>query len=231
MSNLDAAMKAEEGYINNRLQGIDDRSLIDIIAEYGFESLTEYHRQKSVHQLIQTDFNVMYTTDERAFTDISSILISESPTLLFEKHEEPFVYLGSKEYDAKAIEESGVKAYDGGYLGGTIVGGPNDLSVGIFYPSSIDIREDYLLSEFAKILQSRGVSAIVENNDILVNGKKVIGTACLATETFYGFVAYISFSDNADLVTRICGENEKKPGYITDMTADEFIEAVKQWLL
>ena len=231
MSNLDAAMKAEEGYISNRLRGIDGRSLIDIIADYGFESLTEYHEQKSIYQLTQTDFVVMHTTDDRAFTDISAILTDEQPTVLFEKHTEPFVYLGSKEYNAEAIENSGIKAYDGGYLGGTIVGGAGDLSVGIFYSSSIDIREGYLLGKFAEILQSNGVAAVADNNDILADGKKVIGTACLATETFYGFVAYISFSDNTELVTQICGESEKKPGYITGMTVDEFMEAVRQWLL
>lgn len=231
MSNLDAAMKAEEGYISNRLRGIDERSLIDIIADYGFESLAEYHEQKSQYLFEHAGYAEVYTTDEKAFEDISKILIAEKPTLLFEKHDEPFIYLGSKEYDAAAVEASGIKAYDGGYLGGTIVGGAGDLSVGIFYPSSIDIREGYLLGKFAKILQSNGVAAVADNNDILTDGKKVIGTACLATETFYGFVAYISFSDNTELVTQICGESEKKPGYITGMTVDEFMEAVRQWLL
>lgn len=229
--NIAEAIKAEEAYINNRLNGVEARPMVDIVADYGFDSLASYHEQKSLYLFEHAEYTEVHTTDEKAFEDISKILIAEKPTLLFEKHDEPFIYLGSKEYDAAAVKASGIKAYDGGYLGGTIVGGTGDLSVGIFYSSLIDIRADYILDRIAEILQKHGINAVKDNNDILVNGKKVAGTACLETNSFYGFVAYLSFSNNAEIVKQICGESEKKPGFIDGITADEFMEEMRQWLL
>ena len=225
---IEQAIEAEQVYLQKRLEGED--VALDL-SEYGYENLDAYFADKRDYQFHALDYTEMWTTDEKAFADIAAILQAEKPVLLFEKHPEPFIYLGSKDYDAAAIEASGIKAYDGGYLGGTIVGGTGDLSVGIFFPKEIDVRADHIINELVGILIVNGVNAYKDNNDIMLDGRKVAGTARLETDTYYGFVAYVSFSDNAELVRQICGDSEKKPSFISSMTADAFVEAVRQWLL
>ena len=225
------AFYAEERYITSRAAGEESRPLADILREHGFDSLEAYHAAKQEWLFAQCAFTEMNTTSDVAFQVIGQILRNEKPVLLFEDHATPFIYRGDKDLDVEKAEAAGITVYDGGYAGGTIVGGVGDLSIGIFFPLFIELRADYFLRKLADIFQAHGVSAVVDHNDILVDGAKVIGSAHLATENYYGFVAYVSFSDKAELVREICGDAVKKPGYLIGITPPELEEALSAWLL
>ncbi len=225
------AFYAEEQYITSRAADEESRPLADILREHGFDSLEAYHTAKQEWLFSQCDFTEMNTVSDVAFQVIGQILQNEKPVLLFENHATPFIYRGDKELDVEKAKAAGITVYDGGYAGGTIVGGVGDLSIGIFFPLSIELRADYFLRKLADIFQAHGVPAVVDHNDILVDGAKVIGSAHLVTENYYGFVAYVSFSDKAELVRTICGDAVKKPGYLTGITLPELEEALRAWLL
>ena len=231
MQDIVKAMEIEEKYIQSRLQDEDTPPLITLLQDAGFDTLENYFKCKNQHIFEHLDFSEVTTTDEDAFDDIANILSAEQPILLFEKHTVPFIYLGSDDYNREAVEKYNITTYEGGYLGGTIVGGAGDLSIGIFYPRSIDIRNKIILEKIVNILQKYNINALIDNNDILVNNKKVLGAATLETANYYGFVAYIGFNDNADLVIEICGEHDKKPGFLEGITAEQLMEELRQWLV
>lgn len=228
---IEKAIQAEQQYIQNRINGIETTPLIDILKEYGFNSLEEYYKQKTEFEFSSLDFHEMNTTSDVAFQVIGQILRNEKPILLFENHATPFIYHGNEEYNHEAAEKLGITVYEGGYMGGTIVGGIGDLSIGIFFPSHIEYRSKYFLNKLVEIFQKHNVNAEINNNDIMIDGKKVIGTACLETENYYGFVAYVSFSDKSELVKQVCGDAIKQPGFITGMTLEKLEEELREWLL
>lgn len=228
---IEKAIQAEQQYIQNRVNGIETAPLIDILREYGFDSLDEYRNQKTEFEFSNLNFHEMNTTSDVAFQVIGQILQNEKPILLFEDHATPFIYHGNEDYDRKAAEKLGITVYEGGYRGGTIVGGIGDLSIGIFFPSSIEYRSEYFLNKLVEIFQKHGMKAEVNNNDIMVDGEKVIGASVLETENYFGFVAYVSFSDKTEMIKQVCGNAAKKPGFIQGMTIDELEEELRLWLL
>ena len=155
----------------------------------------------------------------------------KQPTLLFGDSDKTFIYHGNEEYNAQTVKELDIPVYEIGYEGGTIVGAAGDLSIGIFYPDTIDLRSDYILDKIASILQNHGIAAQVDNNDVLVDGKKVLGSAHLTSNGFFVFVAYASFSDKSELIQKICGNAAKAPSYLTGISRSELIRGMSEWLV
>ena len=146
------------------------------------------------------NFTEVHTISDVAFETIRNILIAENPVLLFEKHETPFIYHGDEDYNIERARASNITVYEGGYAGGTIVRDAGDLSIGIFLPIEIDLNSKFFLNKIAEILNKYNTPAVVDNNDIMVNNRKVIGTSTLSTDNYFGFVAYVSFNDKTELI-------------------------------
>ena len=225
------AINAEQQYINDRINGIETRSLIDILRDYNFTSLNEYYLAKKEWQLQNCGMIEQHCEIPEVPTTLATIISLKQPTLLIVESNSPFIYHGDEEYNEQAVIELDIPVDEMGHSGGTIVGGAGDLSIGIFFPLNIDARSDYILQRFVDIFQNHGIAAEVNNNDVLVDGKKIIGSAHLASDDLFAFVSYISFSDKTELVQKICGPAEKTSGYLTGISRSELIRGMKEWLL
>lgn len=228
---MDELITIEEQYVQDSLNSMASRSLNEIVQERGFATLDEYYKAKQQWLFNELQFTEQITTSSMAFADIATILQNEQTVLLFEKHETPFIYHGDEPFNEEEAARQSIPVYEGGYMGGTIVGQIGDLSVGIFFPKKIEVRMQDLLHKISEILVSFGENAEVSGNDIMVDGQKAVGAAHLSTSNYYGFVAYISFTNKDELVERICGEATKKPGALTKLSVEEFQEALRTWLL
>ena len=228
---MDELITIEEQYIQDSLNGAVLRPLNEIVQEHNFASLDEYYEAKRWWLFNELQFTEQITTSSTAFTDIATILQNEQPVLLFEKHETPFIYHGDESFNEQEAARQSITVYEGGYMGGTIVGQTGDLSVGIFFPKKIEVRMQDLLHKISKVLINFGENSEVSGNDILVDGQKVVGAAHLSTSNYYGFVAYVSFTNKNELVEHICGAATKKPGALTKLSVEEFQEAIRTWLL
>ena len=205
--------------------------ICNILKEFGYNNLEDYNNDKKLFQLSQLNFTEVHTTSNVAFETIRNILIAEDPVLLFEKHETPFIYHGDEDYNIEGARASNITVYEGGYAGGTIVGDVGDLSIGIFLPIEIDLNSKFFLNKIAEILNKYNTPAVVDNNDIMVNNRKIIGTSTLSTDNYFGFVAYVSFSDKTELIKQVCGNNLKQPGFLINITVEELEEELRQWLV
>ena len=230
---MQSAINAENIYIQNRLNNIETEPLIDILKGYGFETLEDYYKQKAEWQLLHCGIKEVNRSVADAFSTIDTLIQHELPSLLLVYHDYPFIWHGSKDYDLnqEAVDKYNIQVYEGGYIGGTIVGGAGDLSFGVVYPKTIDLRADYFLDKLVEIFRAEGMNAEKDHNDILIDKKKVIGSATLEGVTFLGFVVFISFSDQSEVIKEVCGINPKEPGYITKMTVEDLEDKLRKWLL
>lgn len=120
--------------------------------------------------------------------------------------------------DLDAIARENVKLIQISHEGGTIVLSPGDVDIGIFTKGySGQEYRDKIIKKVIKLIEPSGAQIIEEGNDVLVDGKKVIGHG----SRMYGEILYtaIHISINADLelIKKICTKPTKKiPGSLSD---------------
>lgn len=223
---IEQAIQAEKDYIKNKLLNSYTRPLITIIQEYGYENLDAYFQAKRDYLIKLLNFNIIYYKGNDIFETVEELLNKEEPAILFVEHQEPFIYHGNKAYNLDAAQEAMLDVHEGGYTGGTIIGDKGDLSIGIFYPNEIDVNSNYFLDTISEALSLFNIQSTVDNNDLMVDNKKVLGSAMLTAENYNAFVSYLSFGDKTKLIKEICGENAKAPGFISGVSIKKLEQGV-----
>ena len=110
---------------------------------------------------------------------------------------------------------------------------PLHFSIDIIVPLDIDINSEWVLKKMLSIFNKYHYNAKIDNNDILIDNKKVLGSASIATDNMFAFISHISFTDRSEYIQNICGVNtDKQPGFITPpLTREILINEVKLWLM
>lgn len=121
--------------------------------------------------------------------------------------ETPVVFVHKeKQVDEETCNALGYEIYEAYYNGGTIVGNKGDIAFAHFSYHDNGWMEIFI-EHFLDWLKGKGLNAVYESNDILVDGYKVCGM-CV---TRYGRIDYtagfISLNANLDHIKAIC----KKP--------------------
>ena len=122
-----------------------------------------------------------------------------------------------------------------GHTGGTIVLNNGDIGFGLIW----DKRNDWLkgLRTFiAEKLGNRGINATVNKNDILINGKKVCGTATMTKGGMHISCLFFAVQNSLELVKNICFKKMvKEPtslseyGVISDEINRLVVDFTSQW--
>lgn len=93
--------------------------------------------------------------------------------------------------------------------GGTFVFGPND-----FVCMHVEKKDNFGIKwkDFLKTkLQERGLTALKDNNDLLIDGYKFLGDAKIeAKQDYIIYVCCISICDQKETIEKIC-ETQRKP--------------------
>lgn len=135
---------------------------------------------------------------------------------------------GSKESDGD-FAAAGVTVYNLGYNGGYIITSANDLSYVIVTPD-IGVNDAYYLRRIKTILDQYCEGVTINHNDILIDGKKVIGSASYKVNGMNAFMFGASFTDYTDLIYQLCPpQTGKAPGYITGCTAEQLRAEIMEW--
>lgn len=118
--------------------------------------------------------------------------------------EAPVVFVHREsQVDADVCAAMGYEVYEAYYNGGTIVGSPGDIAFAHFAHLDNTWMTRFI-DYFTDWLKARGLSAVYESNDILVDGYKVCGL-CV---TRYGRIDYtagfISVNANLPHIKAIC---------------------------
>jgi lipoate-protein ligase A len=137
-------------------------------------------------------------------------------------------------FNEDVCKENNIQVFPLHTGGGTIVGTQGDFSLGMCIPSNLSINDNFILNQIKDIIQKHTLKTVsVNKNDILIDGNKICGSATYQGKDVIMVIMHFSFSDRADLISKICITNKtNKPiGFIDSMTRKEFKQEVSAWLL
>ena len=155
---------------------------------------------------------IVETTFAEVTDLVSSILSDQTETCVYCVGNEHAAIVGrSVGSDLQKIRDRGVRLIQINHEGGTIITSPGDVQIGIFTEGySGNVYRDQIIGDIIKLLQTKGHDAVVVNNDILVNGRKVVGFG----SRMYGKILYtaiqVSIDIDVDLIQSICTKAMKK---------------------
>lgn len=137
---------------------------------------------------------------------VSGIIATQREALVYCVADENCAVVGSNGgANMDKIRDKGVRLVQINHEGGTIILSPGDVEIGIFTEGYIgnDYR-DNIVNGILALLEQNGHKAIVSGNDILVNGRKVVGFG----SRMFGKILYtaiqVSVGINLDLIKEIC---------------------------
>ena len=89
--------------------------------------------------------------------------------------------------------------------GGTIIASPSDVEIGIFTKGfkANDIMSE-IIHDISEILSEKGFESEITGNDLLVEGKKVLGCGSRKFGEIVFGAMHISLENNTELINKIC---------------------------
>lgn len=236
MPDIVKAIEVEEEYFNLKKKGIHSFNLIDKIRECGFESLEQYQEEELVYRFSLLKFNFVEEPMPGCVAEVFKMIESNKPGVLFADWENTYVLCGSggiKVFNREYCDSNNIPVFPLHTPGGTIVSSTGDFSFGVCMPLRIKPTVEFVLNNVKDIIQKFTFDLVeVKGNDILVNEKKVCGSAFYKNENVLMVVMHFSFNDQSELISHICTTDKvsKPVGYINFMTRNEFKSEVRRWL-
>ena len=219
---ITSAYLEEMNYIEDKNHGIDT-SLEERIKPFGF-TLKEYNEARddfcfslAKPHVIRGEFPNREAVIYASFKYKSLMIISE--------HEQMHALVGNKDeiYPDKCAE-NGVKVIYTDFVGGTLIEGPDDVSLFLTIPKSYHINPDYYNKVILGLLQKYEPNIYMNNNDFMLDEKKVGGTSQILYHVSQVYGMNISFDDSAELASKCIPPRSIKPvGFIPN----NFSEALK----
>lgn len=236
MKNIKEAIELEKQYIQFRLEGKEPFSFANEIKKLGFANLNDYYNAKLDYQISELEFSVEETSPLEAAALIMSYMRQKKNGILLMDTHEVIAYCGSKDFNREYCIENNIPIIDYYSNGGTMIASENEFNIGLVMPPLEGLTSNYILQKIKNILDEyydEG-EVVVDNNDILINGKKVCGATVYPTSEIFGFTAQFSFDDKSELISKICYPSEsgsnKEPGFIDKLTRKELREKILLWL-
>ena len=119
-------------------------------------------------------------------------------------------------------------------MGGTFVVNKGDIGFGYITKGLNNTIGFSLYNEFTKFLQEKGLNAVKQDNDILIDGFKVFGWASYYYKEFDAIyiTAHITLSVNLELIQNICTKPMiKTPKGLSEfgITKEDVIEFLEEF--
>ena len=132
--------------------------------------------------------------------------------------------------DRALAQQMGIPVWEAKHIGGSIVCFPGDLSICMFWQNGNDKGHQWM-QDCAKLLKQHGAQEVIlDENDVLADGKKVASWANAALQNgWIQTVAHFSVNIDLDLIKLLCTKPMLKiPGALSDygITAEELYKEV-----
>lgn len=223
------AIKAEKLYIENINP---HKNILNYIGQWGYDDLDEYANDKRAYLIKHSHWDI--------YEDVSLLNVEQvydklvNPTLFFHIAKKPFLWVGTDdEYNKEYVKKYNIEVHPMLYGGGNIINEVGDLSGAIVFPEWYNLTYKTIANKFLNYLKQKypTIEMDTKTNDIIFNGKKVAAFGTRKMKQLCIIMFQINFSDKTELIKNICGLNENKmPGYIPDLTAEEVRKEVLSWL-
>lgn len=133
--------------------------------------------------------------------------------------DKPYAYISDNFTNYELLEENGLSGYTMHYSaadnGGTIIVGKDDLALFAACPFSEDYLSERIDNTIVSFLSEKYDNVKLDGNDILIDGKKVVGTAGNGFNGMMMHMFLASFEDHSVLIDKICPSRHGKiPSHI-----------------
>lgn len=233
MADIVKAIEKEKEYLSHRMRGEEPYSLSEALKEFGFKSLGDYTKAKKHHAITDTGFEFVEKEPITGILECIRLLALQKPFVLFANSDVKFVFHGNSEINREYCEKNDIPIVPIHTRGGAIINLPGDFSFCVCCKNELLSDSSYVLNGVRDILQKYTDKPVtVDNNDILVDGLKVCGSAWYNDRKYFMFVGYFSFSDKSELIPQICTTTKvgKDVGFIDFIDRDILRQEVKEWL-
>jgi hypothetical protein len=208
-------------------------SLAERLIPYGYTNLSEYFNDKRDYIFGKWIPKVVYIDVKTLTTELEKAVKQEEYGIYISVANGLYAFHGNDAIDYELCNSLGIDIAELYYQGGTIIGSSADLGIEIVAPIEIGLDNDFILNKFYEIISKYVDKVTIVGNDILVDGKKVMGSMRRNVGKAFVWAAQISFADYSDIITQICNKkSDKTPGYINSelLTKNKLEMEVLQWL-
>lgn len=239
MTKVEQGILIDSQHQNNVLYNIpEDVSFLDRIVALGYKDLQEFFEDKALHEMRNALRNHIKAIDMKDFiSTLTDMIQNQQWGIISIGTDITCVVHGDnaeKPLDTEYCKEHDIPIYPYNSFGGNIVAAKGDYGVVFLIPREIDITEDYVIQGFASILSNYFDNIKIQGNDILLDGKKIVGSGSFGNDQIFFMMFYFSMSDKLELIKKICGEptTGKEPGFIDSdiLPVETLKEELLSWL-
>ena len=233
MKNIENAIRAEEEYIKLTLMGAGV-NFMDLISKFGYQSFDEFRKDKIDYNLKSLKWDIVCQPKIDLIVTNKNIVLHK-PAFMYSIYTgETYAFVKSDYPYKEHIQSLGYKIIPMGYNSenGLILSYDGDLRIYLIVPNTIDVNFDTFLHKISNHLVSLGLNSVVEENSILVDGKKVCGSGMFSINGMLNIVYQINFTDHSEEIERVCGKGRKSPGFIPSnvITPEELKDVFISWI-
>lgn len=226
---IEKAIEAETKYINE-----NGKNIYDYLRPHGYDNLDEYFKDKAKYLLLKNNFKLyLYEPTTGIDLRVWEAMKNKESCIWVPQLEKVLACVGT----ADVLNEELCNKLNVGILhmphqGGTIITGPDDLTIGIHFPKNSSSDYTFFFNKMKDYLKQFNI--LPEGNDFLYNNKKVIG--CSHNETVEGMNSFFfsaTFSDHTELIKQLCNKKSNKiPGVIPNniLTKQKLLKEVLSWV-
>lgn len=238
--NILQGIKIQEKYLHDiEENGESNIVFADAIKDLGFSSLDDFFSQKALYQLRTSFRNQHYTTTPAQIMNLSRECIQNKQCAVIDADvENNCVHIGFGKdtvINTEYCKQHNIEVYPYDGYGGAIVSGTGDYNLTLIFSDNIDIDTSVILKQIQRILSKYFDDVIVDSNDILIDGKKVMGATYAHANNMVFLGVAFAFVYQPDIVTAICGtpKTGKEIGCINPeiLSRDQFKKELLSWLL
>ena len=120
--------------------------------------------------------------------------------------------------------------------GGCMVFFPGNIIIHNVYPGDTFLRQHQFVNDFVEWLHEKGIEAKTDNNDVMIDKKKIIGTVSETLPIPYKgwiyFAVQISINIDPYIIFNVCQKpSVKSPGQLSDynITTEEVMTWILNW--
>jgi hypothetical protein len=235
--NIALAIQKEEEYIYDKVNNNDvELNIYDYLAEAGYTDLEEYRRDAKDYWVKSQNYEVVEEPVINVDVPVP-YLTNQTPAFLYTincTYNYAFIPTSYNNYDL--IEQYGYTPVKLGYenSNGPILSSNGDLRIYLILKKNehIEITYHYFLIKLKEYFDRYFDNVEISNNDILINGEKVLGGAMIEYNGLLIVVFQINFVDKREDIISICGITPKIPGCVDSsvVTAEQIKNEFLLWL-
>lgn len=237
MKNIEKAIELEKFYCEKSIEDTN-LDLMVLLKECDYNNLEEFNLDKIKFQLSKNNFNLIKCKAKDYQVLINQAFETKKPCILQLEMDHLGITHGLNDNTLNEDflkTQTDITQYYAPFFGGVVLIGEEDTLIYFnITKTNKELFEKYLFNNLKNFLSKYFSNVEVKRNDVLIDGKKVIGAASRGDNNFISFVMFASFKDRTELLKKLVNkENGKTPGFIdpTILSKDTFEREVISWLL